>query len=67
MSVRRIPGLDQLYLYDTVHGWQPNPNLKPEIGSSWTVGADVSYEKVNPIYQPGLTFKVGVSLIILNS
>ncbi|MEX0268162.1 TonB-dependent receptor plug domain-containing protein [Leptolyngbyaceae cyanobacterium UHCC 1019] len=45
VSVRRIPGLDQLYLYDTVHGWQPNPNLKPEIGSAWTVGMDVNLSR----------------------
>jgi outer membrane cobalamin receptor len=39
---QRNPGLDQLYLYDTVHGWLPNPDLKPETGSSWTAGVDVN-------------------------
>jgi vitamin B12 transporter len=39
---QRNPGLDQLYTYDTVHGWLPNPNLKPETGSSWTAGVDVN-------------------------
>ncbi len=38
---QRNPGLDQLYLYDTVHGWNSNANLKPETGSSWTMGTDV--------------------------
>jgi vitamin B12 transporter len=41
-SVQRNPGLDQLYVYDTVHGWAPNPDLKPETGSSWTAGFDVN-------------------------
>lgn len=40
VSVRRNPGLDQLYLFDTVHGWLPNPNLEPETGSAWTAGVD---------------------------
>jgi vitamin B12 transporter len=40
---QRNPGLDQLYVYDTVHGWLPNPDLKPETGSSWTLGADVNF------------------------
>jgi vitamin B12 transporter len=40
-SVQRNPGIDQLYVYDTVHGWLPNPDLKPETGSSWTAGLDV--------------------------
>ena len=39
---QRNPGLDQLYTYDTVHGWLPNPNLKPETGSSWTAGVDIN-------------------------
>ncbi len=39
---QRNPGLDQLYVYDTVHGWLPNPDLKPETGSSWTAGVDVN-------------------------
>ncbi|WP_414752542.1 TonB-dependent receptor plug domain-containing protein [Anabaena sp. CCY 9910] len=38
---QRNPGLDQLYVYDTVHGWEPNPDLEPETGSSWTAGVDV--------------------------
>ncbi|GAX42165.1 TonB-dependent receptor, plug [Tolypothrix sp. NIES-4075] len=40
-SVQRNPGIDQLYVYDTVHGWLPNPDLKPETGYSWTAGLDV--------------------------
>jgi vitamin B12 transporter len=40
---QRNPGLDQLYVYDTVHGWEPNPDLEPETGSSWTAGVDVSF------------------------
>ncbi|MDR9894844.1 TonB-dependent receptor [Aetokthonos hydrillicola Thurmond2011] len=40
---QRNPGLDQLYVYDTVHGWLPNSNLKPETGSSWTAGVDVNF------------------------
>ncbi len=40
-SVQRNPGIDQLYIYDTVHGWSPNPDLNPETGSSWTAGLDV--------------------------
>lgn len=42
---QRNPGLDQLYVYDTVHGWLPNPDLKPETGSSWTAGVDVKFSK----------------------
>lgn len=42
---QRNPGLDQLYVYDTVHGWLPNPDLKPETGSSWTAGVDVNFSK----------------------
>ncbi len=41
VSVRRNPGLDQLYLYDTVHNWFPNPDLKPERGSAWNAGIDI--------------------------
>lgn len=41
VSVQRNPGLDQLYVYDTVHNWLPNPDLEPETGSSWTAGVDV--------------------------
>lgn len=40
-SVQRNPGLDQKYLYDTVHGWLPNSDLKPETGSNWTAGIDI--------------------------
>lgn len=39
-GAQRNPGLDQLYLYDTVHGWFPNANLKPETGANWTAGVD---------------------------
>ncbi|BAZ32725.1 TonB-dependent receptor, plug [Cylindrospermum sp. NIES-4074] len=42
---QRNPGLDQLYVYDTVHGWEPNSDLKPETGSSWTAGVDVNFSK----------------------
>jgi vitamin B12 transporter len=41
VSVRRNPGLDQLYIFDTVHNWLPNPNLEPETGSAWTAGIDL--------------------------
>ncbi|TAE54252.1 MAG: TonB-dependent receptor [Nostocales cyanobacterium] len=41
-GAQRNPGLDQLYVYDTVHGWDPNPDLKPETGSTWTAGIDVN-------------------------
>ncbi|MBH8566902.1 TonB-dependent receptor [Nostoc sp. CENA67] len=40
---QRNPGLDQLYVYDTVHGWEPNPDLEPETGSSWTAGVDINF------------------------
>ncbi|TAF07870.1 MAG: TonB-dependent receptor [Nostocales cyanobacterium] len=39
---QRNPGLDQLYVFDTVHNWNPNPDLKPEKGSTWTAGVDVN-------------------------
>ena len=42
-GAQRNPGLDQLYLYDTVHGWFPNPNLKPETGTNWTAGVDLAF------------------------
>ncbi len=42
-GAQRNPGLDQLYLYDTVHGWFPNPNLKPETGTNWTAGLDLAF------------------------
>ncbi len=41
-GAQRNPGLDQLYVYDTVHGWLPNPNLQPETGSTWTAGIDLA-------------------------
>lgn len=41
VSVQRDPGLDQMYLFDTVHNWLPNPNLQPETGSAWTAGVDL--------------------------
>jgi vitamin B12 transporter len=41
-GAQRNPGLDQLYLYDTVHGWFPNPDLKPETGATWTAGVDLA-------------------------
>jgi vitamin B12 transporter len=44
-SGQRNPGLDQLYVYDTVHGWLPNPDLEPETGSSWTAGIDVKFSE----------------------
>ena len=43
VSVQRDPGIDQLYVYDTVHNWLPNPDLEPEVGSSWTAGVDVKF------------------------
>lgn len=43
VRVRRIPGLDQLYLFDTVHNWLPNSDLKPERGSAWTAGVDIRF------------------------
>ena len=41
VGLQRNPGIDQLYIYDTVHNWLPNPDLEPETGSSWTAGVDV--------------------------
>jgi len=41
LGSQRNPGIDQLYVYDTVHNWLPNPDLEPETGSSWTAGVDV--------------------------
>jgi len=41
VGVQRNPGLDQLYIFDTVHNWLPNRDLDPETGSSWTAGVDV--------------------------
>ncbi|MCA6572209.1 MAG: TonB-dependent receptor [Pseudanabaena sp. M38BS1SP1A06MG] len=40
--LQRNPGLDQLYVFDTVHNWQPNPNLIPEKGFAWTAGLDIN-------------------------
>ena len=45
VGVQRNPGLDQLYVYDTVHNWLPNPDLDPETGSSWTAGVDVQLSR----------------------
>jgi vitamin B12 transporter len=42
-GAQRNPGLDQLYLFDTVHGWFPNPNLLPETGANWTAGVDLAF------------------------
>jgi len=42
-SVQRNPGLDQLYVYDTVHNWFPNADLEPETGAAWTAGVDVNF------------------------
>lgn len=53
VSVRRFPGLDQLYLFDTVHNWLPNPNLKPEIGAAWTAGVDI---RLAPTVSAQLTY-----------
>jgi vitamin B12 transporter len=44
-GAQRNPGLDQLYVFDTVHNWNPNPDLKPETGSTWTAGVDVILSK----------------------
>lgn len=44
-GAQRNPGLDQLYVYDTVHGWEPNPDLSPETGSSWSAGVDVNFSQ----------------------
>ncbi len=41
-GAQRNPGLDQLYLYDTVHGWFPNADLRPETGATWTAGVDLA-------------------------
>jgi outer membrane receptor protein involved in Fe transport len=44
-SVKRLPGLDQLYVYDGVHNTSPNADLKPENGYAWTAGIDVNFSK----------------------
>ncbi|MBK1990067.1 TonB-dependent receptor [Sphaerospermopsis aphanizomenoides BCCUSP55] len=41
-GAQRNPGLDQLYVFDTVHNWNPNPDLQPETGSTWTAGVDIN-------------------------
>jgi vitamin B12 transporter len=38
--LQRNPGLDQLYVFDTVHNWLANPNLVPEKGVAYTAGID---------------------------
>ncbi len=40
--LQRNPGLDQLFVFDTVHNWQANPNLIPERGVAYTAGFDLS-------------------------
>jgi len=52
-GVQRNPGLDQLYLFDTVHNWSPNANLLPETGSAWTVGTEVQF---SPDFQGQFTY-----------
>jgi len=42
-ALQRDPGLDQLFIFDTVHNWLPNPNLVPERGVAWTAGVDVQW------------------------
>ncbi len=44
-AVQRNPGIDQLYIYDTVHNWLPNADLEPETGSAWTAGVDVNFSR----------------------
>ncbi|MEI6428441.1 MAG: TonB-dependent receptor [Pseudanabaena sp. ELA607] len=41
-ALQRNPGLDQLYVPDSIHGWLPNPNLRPERGTTWTAGFDIN-------------------------
>jgi vitamin B12 transporter len=52
-GAQRNPGLDQLYLYDTVHGWFPNPNLQPETGANWTAGLDLN---LSPTAKGSITY-----------
>jgi vitamin B12 transporter len=53
VSVQRNPGLDQLYVFDTVHNWLPNPDLQPETGSSWTAGMDL---RLSPRFSAQFTY-----------
>ena len=41
--LQRNPGLDQLYVFDTVHNWLPNANLIPEKGVAYTAGFDFNF------------------------
>jgi vitamin B12 transporter len=38
--LQRNPGLDQLFVPDSIHNWLPNPNLIPEKGVAYTAGFD---------------------------
>ena len=38
--LQRNPGLDQLFVPDSIHSWLPNPNLIPEKGVAYTAGFD---------------------------
>lgn len=38
--LQRNPGLDQLFVPDSIHSWLPNPNLIPEKGIAYTAGFD---------------------------
>lgn len=40
-ALQRNPGLDQLYVFDSVHNWQPNPDLESEQGIAYTTGLDM--------------------------
>jgi len=43
--LQRNPGLDQLYVPDSIHSWLPNPNLVPEKGVAYTAGFDLNLSK----------------------
>jgi len=43
--LQRNPGLDQLYVPDSIHRWLPNPNLVPEKGVAYTAGFDLNLSK----------------------
>ena len=43
--LQRNPGLDQLYVPDSIHRWLPNPNLVPEKGVAYTAGFDFNLSK----------------------